>query len=277
MIATGKTPEGVPRENSASPRREPILAALRAAGFLTVADLVDQLGVSHMTVRRDLRRLHDLGEVRIVYGGASLPHGTLRTIGFVDRATRNADAKTRIAAAAAATIDDEDAISLDAGTTVYALAASLSPTFAGAVVTASVPVVQALLHREGLRLIGVGGQLDPDDQSFVGPMAVNFIRGMKVEAHFTSAGAIDAKGIYVASDAQREVKQALMAAANRVILLITHDKLAASVPLRVCGFDRIDTVITDQPLPAPVQRAVLRAGGSVIVAEHGDDGAAHAG
>jgi len=56
-------------------RRARVLSRLREVGVLSVADLARELGVSHMTVRRDLQRLEMTGHVRTVHGGVGLAVG----------------------------------------------------------------------------------------------------------------------------------------------------------------------------------------------------------
>src|SRR5690625_2573700 len=113
------------RYEGAPARRQRILKTLSADGFLSVSDIAAELGVSDMTVRRDLKRLEAAGEARVVHGGASLPHGTLRTPDFVARAEHSAQAKQRLAAEAARWVNQGDTIAIDAGTTAYCLATAL--------------------------------------------------------------------------------------------------------------------------------------------------------
>ena len=73
------------RYDGAPQRRSHIMAALRRAGFLSVVQISEQLGVSQMTVRRDLRRLAEGGEVVLVHGGVSLPPGGTTGPGYASR------------------------------------------------------------------------------------------------------------------------------------------------------------------------------------------------
>src|SRR3712207_8974480 len=61
------------RYEAATERRASMLSTLRSVGFVSVADLARQLGVSQMTIRRDLHALENGGHVRLVHGGASPP------------------------------------------------------------------------------------------------------------------------------------------------------------------------------------------------------------
>ncbi len=171
------------RYDQAPGRREMILSRLRATGFLSIAGLAHELGVSDMTIRRDLRRLAADGEVLIVHGGVSLPHPTLRTSEFVARARANAEDKRTIAHRAVELIQANDTIAIDAGTTAYDVVHELPDDFAGSIVTHSVPVYQAMLGRPQPHVVGLGGDLLRTSQAFVGPATV----ALEVRSHRTSA------------------------------------------------------------------------------------------
>ncbi|MGH3659839.1 MAG: DeoR/GlpR family DNA-binding transcription regulator, partial [Micromonosporaceae bacterium] len=245
--ATNPPTQGALRYNGAPGRRQRIITSLRASGFLSVAELARELAVSDMTVRRDLRRLAELGEVRMVHGGASLPHGTLQTPGFIARAGERAEPKRRIARQAAASIEATEAIAVDAGTTAYELAVALPEAYAGMVVTHSVPVISHLLHRPEVTVVGLGGELHPPSQAFVGSMTVEAARRLRVRTAFMAAAAVDPDGVYVHADAERETKLALMDIAETVVLLAGREKFRRAGPMLLCGLERIDNLITDAP------------------------------
>lgn len=244
------------RYDAAPERRRWILAQLAVTGFLSVPDLAKDLGVSDMTVRRDLRRLEDDGEVLIVHGGVRLPHAHLRSTAFVTRAHTQAIQKGHIARHATWMIDDRDAVAVDAGTTTYPIVQMLSPSFAGCIVTPSVPVVHALLDRSGIRVVGLGGDLHAASQAFVGPLAVEATRRLRVRTFFLGAAAVDDRGVYVEADIERPTKLALMEIADRVVLLADQTKFERSAPVLLCSLDSIDCLVTDQPLPTHTEREV---------------------
>ncbi len=253
----GRTPDAGLRYDRAPGRREKILSRVRLAGFCSVSDLAADLGVSDMTIRRDLRRLETDGEVRMVHGGASLMHATLRTTEFTARARMNAAAKHRIGQVAVADIAESDVIAFDAGTTVFDAATHLPDTFRGYVVTHSVPVIQHLLHVPTVRVTCLGGELFVPSQAFAGPATVEQAGRLRINRFLLGAAAVDERGVYVEADVEREVKNALMDAAAQVVLLADEGKFTRSAPVRLCGFDRLDGVITDAR-PATAVVAALR-------------------
>lgn len=265
------TPAGVTaatmRYDRAPDRRTRILRRLRATGFVSVTDLAADLGVSDMTIRRDLRRMAAEGSVRVVRGGVSLPHATLRTSEFVSRARRAAAAKRRIAVRAAALVGEQDVIAVDGGTTTFDVVTSLPTRFRGTVVTHSVPAIQQMLHLPQARLVGLGGDLFPPSQAFVGPATVEQLAHVRVRVFFLGAAAVDARGIYVEADVERPTKLALMDAADEVVLLADAAKFGRTAPVRLCGLDRLTRVVTDVPPPGAVRRQLRHDAVELILAE----------
>lgn len=249
------------RYEAAPARREAILARVRATGFCSISDLAGELEVSDMTVRRDVRRLDERGEVRVVHGGVSLPPGQ----DFGARAHANAGSKHRIGAAAAALIRPGDTIAVDAGTTAYALIAALPADFTGSVVTHSVPVMQALLDRPGTRCVGLGGDLYTPSRAFVGPATVEAAERLRVRWCFLGAAAVDTRGCYGVYDLERPTKQALMDIADHVVLLADVAKFEDSAPVLLAHLDRLHTVVTDARPPSEIRAELDRAGVRLVV------------
>ena len=246
------------RYEGAPARRQAILKAVKSAGFLSVLDLSQQLGVSDMTVRRDLRRLERHGEVRVVHGGVSLPSGSGHSPAFAGRAELHADGKARIGRAAAAVFTDNATIAVDAGTTTYAAVQAIPEDFAGTVVTHSVPVMHALLAQPRIRVVGLGGELLRESQAFVGPRTVEAAQGLRVQTLLLGAAAADEHGVYIATDNERPTKQALMALARHVVLLADTTKFTSPAHVLLCDWTHIHTVITDAPLPPHITDSLTR-------------------
>ncbi|MCG5212801.1 DeoR/GlpR family DNA-binding transcription regulator [Streptosporangium sp. KLBMP 9127] len=251
------------RYEAAPARRQAILDQVRARGFSSIADLAQALGVSDMTVRRDVRRLDELGEVRVVHGGVSLPPGQE----FSAREHANTGPKHRIGAAAARLIKPGDTIAVDAGTTTHALVTALPDTFGGSVVTHSIPVMQALLDSPTTRCVGLGGDLYPLSRAFVGPATVEAAARLRVRWCFLGAAAIDDRGCYGVYDLERPTKQALMDIADYVVLLADADKFRSSAPVLLASMERLHTIITDAEPPPSVRRAMEHHGVRLVIAE----------
>ena len=101
-------------------RHEQIIRLLRGGRMISVNEIAKRLFVSEATVRRDLNALEKEGIVRRVYGGAVLVGGN-RDVPLQMRETEAMEAKQRIGRAAAALVQENDVIVLDASSTVYSM------------------------------------------------------------------------------------------------------------------------------------------------------------
>ena len=122
-----------------------ILGEIRTRGAVRVTDLADVLGVSDMTIRRDLDALDEAGLVEKVHGGATaLADRSADEPGFAAKSLRNTNEKLAIAQAAATMVRAGTAIGVTAGTTTWQLAYHLTEIADLIVVTNSIRVAEVL-------------------------------------------------------------------------------------------------------------------------------------
>jgi DeoR/GlpR family transcriptional regulator of sugar metabolism len=170
-----------------------ILDRVREDGAVRVADLVRTLGVSDMTVRRDLEVLHDRGLLEKVHGGATSLAGTaLFEPGFAAKSALQQREKEAIADAAVTLVEPGMAIAVSAGTTTYALAQRLAHVAGLTVVTNSIPVADVLHHvgQADQTIILTGGMRTPSD-ALAGPFAVAALRTVHVDLVFMGVHGMD--------------------------------------------------------------------------------------
>ena len=166
-------------------RQERILHEVDRHGGSRVSELVDILGVSDMTVRRDIEALAEKGLVRKVHGGAT---SRRRRGARTSRASRSKSEmhpveKSAIARTAAAMIDPGASIAISAGTTTYAVAHELRNVADLTVVTNSAPRRRAAARarrRDDQTVMLTGGVRTPSD-ALVGPVAVAALRTLHVD------------------------------------------------------------------------------------------------
>ena len=179
-------------------RQEHILERVATTGGIRVADVVEELGISEMTVRRDITELVTQGLVERVHGGAVAAGPTTLEPRFTAKSTLNLDAKRRIGQAAAEMVRPGDSLALSAGTTTLALAQALTELehFATlTVITNSLPAAQVLFdaadaaraeNRDAPTVVVTGGERTPSN-ALVGLVAVDALRTMRVEWVFLGA------------------------------------------------------------------------------------------
>lgn len=250
------------RYTAAPDRRQEVVDRLAASGYVSSATLAGELGVSEMTIRRDLRQLEHEGVVRRVPGGAALPVGGGQA--FDERSEREVDTKAAIARAAAAALGDAVTVALDAGTTIVHVAPLLSPTVT--VVTHSIPVMAACADRGDLGLLGLGGTYQSATRSFAGPATRTVAEQLDLDVALLSAVAVGPDGLYCANPLDAETKQLLALAARRVVVLVDHTKFDARAPLRFMTWAQIDAVVTDERASAETLTWLRASVGEVIIA-----------
>jgi DeoR/GlpR family transcriptional regulator of sugar metabolism len=254
------------RYTTAPERRQSILDAVDSSGFVSVTELASRLGVSDMTVRRDLRKLARNGLVRMVHGGASAVRSALHPPEFTGRAEEYAQSKQAIGEAVVADLDPRAVVAVDAGTTTYAAVQALPLDFLGTVVTHSIPVMQLALARGLGSVVGLGGELLHSSQAFIGPRTVEATKGLRVDTLLLGAAAVDTHGVYVFTDIERPTKLALMGIARRTLLLIDSSKFETSAPVLLCDWDAITGVVTDaEPTPDLARRLTALPDGIRVV------------
>ena len=245
------------RYDAAAERRAWMLSTLRSVGFLSVTELARQLGVSQMTIRRDLHALERDGHVRLVHGGASLLPGAPLGSRTEDD---DAEARERVAAHAVDLVCDTDTIAIDAGATGHAVARALPETFTGCVVSHSLPVLQCLSTRGLERVFALGGEFLAGRHAFVGPTTEAATAQLRVRTFFLTPCGIDARGLYAASPAEASVQRQLMDIADEVVLVVTREAFRTSAPARIAPLARLTKLVTDHRPPAELACALRRVG-----------------
>jgi DeoR/GlpR family transcriptional regulator of sugar metabolism len=251
---------------SSQQRQKEILEALQRDGRVEVPDLAERLGISAITIRRDLDHLAEAGALRRVRGGAvtTALHG--EGLPFEVRAGDDSGLKARLARAAAGLIADGEAVAIDSGTTGAAAAVAL----AGRRITAmpfSVQGIAALAASSSVTLLLPGGSVRRPEGTVVGPLAQQTLTGLRFDTTIlTCCAAGPAVGITAYDLDDAAVKKALHAAAERTILIAEGAKFTRSAMAVVCRLDEIDVLVTDDSAPAEVLARLGEAGVRVLVA-----------
>ncbi|RII13921.1 Glucitol operon repressor [Streptomyces sp. YIM 130001] len=252
-------------------RQDHILHALRTTGAASVRQLAEQLSVSESTIRRDLELLDRNGELTRTYGGAVLkPRATVQDHGQGEAElpydeTLDVELKIRLADAAAAMVPDQSVVLLDIGTTTPLIARRLRGRDI-TVVTSNLAVLDELREDEAVRVVLLGGVVRRNYRSLVGSLAELAVRHVSADILFLSCTGVRANGSVVDNMAvEAPIKQSMIAAADRVVLLASETKFPGSGALRLCALDDIDAVVTTTGAPDSTLALCRDAGGEVTV------------
>lgn len=248
-----------------SARQAEILRLVRNLGRLAIADLATHLAVSEETVRRDVRPMAATGVVRKLHGAVAVAAATTEPP-LSRRMQENVEAKQRIAAAAAAQIEDGDSVMLDTGSTTIFVARALARRQRLIVVTNSTEVARVLAQTDGSRVFLAGGEIRADDAAVFGPQTAMFVGQFVARTAILSIGGIDpVHGLTDYHVGEAEFSRAVIPQVDRVIVVADSTKFQRRGFARVCGFESIDMVITDAPPPADTAARLAEAGVTVLV------------
>ncbi|WP_040766196.1 DeoR/GlpR family DNA-binding transcription regulator [Tsukamurella sp. 1534] len=257
----------------AAQRRRHILAAVVAHGAVRVIDLADELGVSEMTIRRDLDVLEEAAELTKVHGGAvrSAAAGRGLEPPSAHKASREAAEKRAIAAAAAPLVEDGMTVAVGAGTTTLELARMLRGRPI-AVVTNSISIFHVLTDSPeepaGGAVQLTGGQRTPSD-ALVGPVANAMLERVRCDLAFLGTHGIDPTAGFTSPNiGEAETNRRLIGAARSTVMLADHTKFGEIGAHLFAEFSAVDGMITDAGL-GPAAREVLTDVIDLTVAEGG--------
>jgi DeoR/GlpR family transcriptional regulator of sugar metabolism len=255
-------------------RQNHIISALRTGGAASVHELATTLAVSESTIRRDLDILDRNGELTRTYGGAVLnPRRTVDADGagaierpFADIDSQDDELKSRMADAAADLVVDGSVVILDIGTTTARIARRLRGRDI-TVVTSSLAVLDELRDDDVVRLVMLGGVVRRNYRTLVGSLAELALSQISADMVFLSCTGVRANGHVVDNMAvEAPIKQAMIAASEKVVLLASETKFPGSGALRLCSVADVDVLITTTGAPADTLALCRNAGGEVVVA-----------
>ena len=223
--------------------------ALETRGSLHLKEAAALLGVSEMTVRRDVASC----EGRFTYLGGHIVSAQNEpgSMGyFLDReADSNIDNKREACEQAVSSIENGDTIFIDCGTTMPHLARRIPAGLSLTVVCYAMNVAEIVCKKPNLKVILLGGIYHPSSASFASAEALEMLRKIGINKAFLSAGGVHEKrGVSCSNFHEVPVKQAAIAIALRKIVVVDSSKLGKVKPAFFAGLDDIDTIVTDSGL-----------------------------
>jgi len=226
-------------------RHKHILQQLSSRGRIYVKDAAKELGVTEVTVRRDLRLLQDNGVLKKSYGGA-VPAAVELADSVRYRQTRRAGAKRIIGRLASELISDGDIIYLEAGSTCYEIIPYLADKKDLTVIVNSLYLMKRLGESAAHKIIIIGGQYRPQRMDMVGVGAESAISQLSGFKAFTGADdiAIDA-GISGADVVTVGFAKLVVRQASEVIFVGDDTKFDNPALYKIADIDQLDYIVTN--------------------------------
>lgn len=231
-------------------RRHEIMARIQRDGRISTVGLAEEFEVTGETLRKDLIALEQLGLLKRTHGGAiaserggfelysPAPHGL------------HAGHKEAVARRAAEHIRDMSTVLIGHGTTTAPLPRFISYDLDLRVVTDSLDIQTGFLGHPKVTTMSTGGILRPNARSYVGPWAVRSLQDIRVDVAILGVAGVSAGQGLTASDAlDADVKQHMVKAAKRLIVLANSEKIGVEHFHRFADLERIDVLITNVDAP----------------------------
>ena len=245
-------------------RLDLIVQMLKMNTSASIGEIAEACHVSQMTIRRDLQKLVEAGQVIRIPGGARIEHWRGAERSFLERLQKMSAAKRSIGAAASELVSDGESVVLDSGTTTLYVARELHARRNVVVFTFSLAVLEELTSAEGIRVELTGGVYRASSHDLIGHAVAKSLSSICAGTVIFGAAAVSfTRGVMVHDpDTQHEMLQA----GKRKVMVVDSSKIGTEATYRLCGIEDCDLIITDKGV-APNDLARLRQITEVLVAE----------
>ncbi len=227
-------------------RHQLIIEKLKKEGSVKVFDLCNELNVSSVTIRKDLKLLEDKDLLFRTHGGGTVsnPYTVDRPVN--EKAGIHTGEKSDIGAAAARLIEPNDCILIASGTTVLSLARNIEPQGNLTVITAALNVAMELVNHPGIEVIQLPGLIRKTSSSATGIYAENMLSDFSCSKLFLGVDGIDVEfGLTTTNMMEAQLNKKMIQASQKTIVLADSSKFGKRGFGRICGMEDIEQVITD--------------------------------
>ncbi len=228
-------------------RHQYILNKLKKQGTVNVVDLCNELDVSSVTIRKDLKLLEDKALLFRTHGGGTQTNPYTADRPVNEKVKIRSDEKLGIGEAAARLIVPNDCILIASGTTVLSLAKNIQPSSNLTVVTSALNVAMELVHHPGIEVIQLPGLIRKTSSSVTGAYAEQMLNDFSFSKLFLGVDGIDLEfGLTTTNMMEAQLNKKMIAAAQKTVVLADSSKFGKRGFGRICGVEDIEQVITDR-------------------------------
>lgn len=227
-------------------RHQVILEKLKKEGSVKVVDLCQEMNVSPVTIRKDLKQLEDRELLFRTHGGGTLsnPYTVDRPVNEKER-IRSGE-KKGIGEAAASMIEANDCILIASGTTVLSMARHIQARGSLTVITAALNVAMELIHHPAIEVIQLPGLIRKSSSSATGIYAEKMLEDFSCSKLFLGVDGIDVEfGLTTTNMMEAQLNKKMIAASQKTIVLADSSKFGKRGFGRICGLEDIEHIITD--------------------------------
>lgn len=235
--------ESAPR--SPEERRDRVMEIVLERGTISAREIADLFGVSIMTAHRDLDALARTGVVRRFHGGVSAQPGSSFGANIHFRERSRLVEKAEIAALSATFVEPGMTVLIEDSTTTFAVAEALVGVAALTVITNFPRVVTLFAPLDEVRVIVLGGEYSRSHDAHLGLACLEALESVRADVHFSSTSGITPTHVYQPDPDIVLVKRAMIAAADRSVLVLDHTKIGRTAVHSVGPLTVFDDIVLD--------------------------------
>lgn len=254
---------------SITERHEKILKKLKIEGRVHIEQLSEEMKVSTVTIRKDLKALEEMKLLYRMRGGASAHNPYKADQSIFEKASIHAEEKLRIARLALTILsENDDSIIIGSGTTAFEFARVLYPSKHLTVVTPAAKVSLELSEHEHVEILQLGGLVRPGSSSVTGSEAEDCLSRISCSHAFIGVDGIDLDfGLSITNLTETSLNQKIIQAAQKVVVLADYSKFDRRGLGKIADPGQIDFLVTDSRAPVRMIRALEDKGVRVLVTE----------
>jgi len=239
-------------------RKREILLTIESSGKVFVKALSSEMGVSEITIRRDLKNLENEGLIKRFHGGAFWKD---RSFNFPVKNQKNTPSKRAIAKMASEEVKVNDVIFLDCGSTISHMCDFIKNIEGLRVITNSIPILMKLESSSKVHVNLIGGEYDPERRAIHGDQARMHIAQYTADKAFIGADGISLKkGVSSQSEVERSNSVAMSSQARETIVLCDSSKFENDAYVSMTDWKSVSALFTDDKLDPPLLQTYLEAG-----------------
>jgi len=252
-------------------RHAKIIELLNAEGELNVSQLAKLLGVSEMSIRKDLNHLSNVGMLLRTYGGAIAQQRSSMEMSLLEKQNKNLAEKSMIGKLTASLITNGQSVMLDSGITTQQVAKNLLGHENLTVITNGLNILNTLAGHPNITLYTVGGQITSSSYTIMGTDSEANFQKYYANTCVVSVDGVDVeRGLTSRNQLEANITRILLEHTERRILVTDFSKIGLIALIPVAPLTGVDVIVTDDKAPADFIERVRKMGITVHVATGGD-------
>ncbi len=253
---------------SIAERHKYILDRLNKQGYVKVLEIAQELDVTTVTIRKDLKYLEEKKLLFRTHGSASPANPHAPDMNIQVKEKQNSDKKRKIAIAATELIENNDSIILGSGSSIYALAEQITGGKDLTVVTSSINISYLLNKIDDISVIQLGGTLRKSSHSAIGETAIKAFDEIACSKFFMGVDGIDLDyGLTTSNIDEARLNRKMIQSSLKMIVLADSSKFGRRGFGKICNLDEVDVIITDSGISESTVKILEESGIELIIVE----------